>query len=447
MSASPDRPWARVAQLVEQRIENPRVGSSILSPGTILTLLRETESAPNGYLVQMTAACPASISDSSGPERWERLFTAFLGQRFSRGNKVEMHVEPDEIFGSMLKAIREAKKSILFLTFWMRDDSLGREFCDALCERAQAGVEVYVLLDWFGSHPAYNGIIQKLEACGANVAVYRPPRITAPGFLANRTHRKLLITDQRHGFVGGVGISDQWGGGDPDEPPRRDAEYHIQGPLVRHLTAGFVESWGDGARQLLPLEIEDADMQERGSCDGLFYRSSGLARWNDIRTAFELLITNAERSIYMTTAYFAPPRDLLECLCVKAKAGVDVQLIIPGRRNDHPITNRAAEAWAGDLLKAGAEIYRYQPSMLHAKTLLIDGEIVCVGSANFNGRSLRLDQELCVVLREADLIERLERQFQTDKANSRYYSLSEWEKRPHWKRVFEPLAKQLFPLI
>lgn len=396
----------------------------------------------------MTAeAAPSADIEIAEPEKWERLFAAFLGQRFTRGNSVEMHVEPDEIFSNMLAHIRAAEHSILFLTFWMRDDKLGREFCDALCERARAGVDVFVLLDWFGSHSTYNGIIQKLEDCGANVAVYRPPRITAPGFLANRTHRKLLITDQRHAFVGGVGISDQWGGGDPDEPARRDAEYHIQGPLVRQLVAGFVESWGDGARELLPLEIDGVDSAGEGSCEGLLYRSSGLSRWNDIRTAFELLISNAEKSIYLTTAYFAPPADLLQCLRAKAEAGLDVQLIIPGERNDHPITNRAAEAWAGELLRAGTEIYRYQPSMLHAKTLIIDSEIACVGSANFNGRSLRLDQELCVVLRDKALIEALENQFQVDKANSRYYSLSDWEKRPRWKRLFEPLAKQLFPLI
>ncbi len=365
---------------------------------------------------------------------WEAWLCAYVGGHFSAGNKIDLLVHGREIFNAMLEAIRNAKRSIYFITYIFAKGRLADQFTAALAERARAGVKVYVIFDGFGSLWITRSAIDRLREDGVDVAWFRPPRLHALHWVLYRTHRKLLLVDQEVAFTGGVGVAEEWDWrGRQQARSWRDYHFRVRGPVVRELMAGFVDSWGCARRALLPITPRPYPPQPLGQARALMVRSNGPAQWSDIRTVFEVLLANARHRVRIATAYFLPDAGMIDLLCQRARDGVAVDLLLPGPHIDHLLPQLAGDRWIGCLLEAGVRVWRFTPTMFHAKALLVDDRLAFVGSANFNRRSLYQDQELCLLVEDPALCQSLDAQIDLDCAASTRLDLAQWQRRP-WRR-------------
>jgi cardiolipin synthase len=309
----------------------------------------------------------------------------------------------------------------------------------ALCERARAGVEVNVLLDWVGSLPMDTGLVDDLQAAGVRVARFRPLKPYAVRRLNNRTHRKVLVVDGRIGMTGGVGIAEEWTGDAEDPDHWRDTHVRVRGPVVRALQGAFAENWleatgtalvGDG--HLPRLE----PVTERGGAMQVVRSQAGVGDTN-AEVLFFLAIASARRSLDVTNAYFAPRPAFVEALCDAAERGVAVRILVPGPHIDKEFVRVAGRRSYDELLSCGARIWEYQPTMLHAKTLVVDGAWSCVGSVNLDNRSFQLNDEVALGVQDerfaAELTEQLERDLQL----SEEIHHGRWRRRPLRHRAAE----------
>ena len=254
----------------------------------------------------------------------------------------------------------------------------------------------------------------------------------------NRTHRELMIVDGRIGFIGGAGIADQWYTGTGGNPRWRDSAVRVEGEAVCNLQATFAENWLATSGELL---IGDAYFP-RIQCDNplvsmVVNSTPTVGGSTRARILFQLLVASARRSISITTPYFLPDKSLMEDLCHAVERGVRLRVLVPGRKSDHMVTRSTSRAGYGKLLKAGAEVYEYQPAMIHAKILCIDDLWTVVGSTNFDNRSFGINDEVNLAMRNAAVAMRFERDTALDLDQSRRISLEEWKHRPVTERATE----------
>ena len=214
---------------------------------------------------------------------------------------------------------------------------------------------------------------------------YNAPRWYRLMHLDNRTHRELMIVDGRIGFIGGAGIADQWYSGTKGNPRWRDSAVRIEGEAVCNLQATFAENWLSVSGELLTGEAYFPSIQKRTSagCDGGEQHAD--CRWMYARanSCFNCCLLRARESISITTPYFLPDKSLMSELCRAVERGLRVRILVPGRKSDHMVTRSTSRAGYGELLKAGAEVYEYQPSMIHAKVLCVDDLVGCGGIDEF----------------------------------------------------------------
>jgi cardiolipin synthase len=374
---------------------------------------------------------------------FERCMAHLLGPPLVDGNRIVTLNNGDEIFPAMLTAIRAAKKTITFETYIYWSGNIGEEFAEALAERARAGVRVHVLLDWIGSNSLDQALIDRLEAAGVEVERYRPLRWYGLAKLNSRTHRKILVVDGRIGFIGGVGIADVWTGHAQDPHHWREMHYQVEGPVVAHLQAAFTDNWLKTRANVLNHEDYYPDLPPVGEMCAQVFKSSPREGGDSARLMFLLSLAAAKERILIANSYFVPD-DRTSCELVAAcERGVRVEIIVPGPIIDTYITRRASRYQWGPLLEAGIAIYEYQPTMFHAKVMVIDDRWVSVGSANFDNRSFRLNDEANLnVLDEKFAAEQAEI-FEQDKRHSRQVTLEEWRHRPWPEKFVEFLAGQL----
>ena len=377
--------------------------------------------------------CKIEHSYSIADPQFQRAIHGLLGEAMVPGNKVETLINGDRIFPRMLEAIRGAKESINFETFIYWSGTIGQEMADALSERARNGVEVRVILDWFGSHEMNSGLIREMRSAGVSVIKYNPLHWYELSRLNNRTHRKLLIVDGRIGFTGGVGIADEWRGNAQDQNHWRDNHYRIVGPAVLMLQGAFAEHWLKAVGEVMddkkffPALVDSGTMyakvQKSSPYDGI---------WNT-ELLYRLAITAATHDIRIETAYFIPD-DLIETALVDAAGrGVRIKIIVPGPYIDKRFVREASrEGWA-PLLKAGIEIYEYQPTMFHCKMLVVDDSWVTVGSTNFDNRSFHLSDEANLNVSDPQFAQEQTDIFNADLKESRRIMLNEL-RRQHWYR-------------
>jgi cardiolipin synthase len=251
----------------------------------------------------------------------------------------------------------------------------------------------------------------------------------------------LLIVDGKTGFIGGAGVADQWFRGVHGHPLWRDTMLHVEGGAVSNLQATFAENWLAACGELL---VGDAYFPEIVCADqtvALVINSTPtIGGSTRARVLFQLLLASAKQSISITTPYFLPDRGLMEELCHAVQKGVKVRVLVPGRKSDHLLTRSTSRGGYGPLLKAGAEVYEYQPAMIHAKVLCVDELWTVVGSTNFDNRSFGLNDEVNLAVRDAALAMRMERDMESDLEKSRRVSLEEWRHRPMTERAPELLG-------
>jgi cardiolipin synthase A/B len=359
-----------------------------------------------------------------------RVMSGLFGPSLLRGNRVTALHNGDEIFPSMLEAIRSAERTICLETFIYWKGRIGREMSEALAERSRAGVRVHVLLDWIGSRRIDDGSLELMRESGIDVMRYRPLHWHQLGRLNYRTHRKLLIVDGKIGFTGGAGIADFWLGDARNESEWRDAQFRVEGPVVAEMQAAFMDNWIVTREEVLHDESYFPPLEPAGDEPAQMFISSPEEGSESVRLMYMLSVAAARRSILISTAYFVPDQVSIRTMIEAVRRGVRVRIIIPGRKIDTKVVRRASRSRWGPLLAAGVEIWEYQPTMYHYKAMVVDELWVSVGSTNFDNRSFKLNDEANLNVLSQGLAKRLTEAFEKDLSRSKRVTYESWKHRP-----------------
>jgi cardiolipin synthase len=384
--------------------------------------------------------------DTNDPQ-FRRSLGVLLGPPLVEGNKVEVLLNGDQIFPAMLKAIREAKKTITFETYIYWSESIGREFAAALAERARAGVKVHLMLDYIGSLKMDEASIADLRRAGVQLQRYHKPAWWKLARLNNRTHRKLLIVDGRIGFTGGVGIADKWRGNGQDENHWRDTHFRVEGPVVGQMQAVFNDNWTKATGVVLDGEDYFPALKPVGDLPAQMFSSSITGGGESMHLMYLMAITAARHTIHLSNSYFVPDDLAVKALIAAAKRGVDVRIITPGKIIDSDIVRAASRDRWGKLLAAGVKMAEYQPTMYHVKALVVDSLLVSVGSTNFDNRSFTLNDEANLNVLDADFARQQETVFADDWRRALPVSLRQWEDRPLFDKAAGKLADLVSPQL
>ena len=377
---------------------------------------------------------------STASPDFERALGSLLGPGIVGGNAVTELLNGDQIFPPMLAAIQGAKKSITFETYIYWSGDIGKQFADALSERARAGVRVHVLLDWVGSAKMDESYLTEMQQAGVQIEKFHKPHWYNLARLNNRTHRKLLVVDGQVGFTGGVGIAPQWMGNAQDPDHWRDSHYLVRGPVVAQMQATFLDNWLKVTGKVLHGALYFPPIAPAGAQKAQMFSSSPSSGSESMQLMYHLAITAAERSIDLSVAYFVPD-ELTQKLLMDALArGVRVRFITPGEHTDTDTVKAASRATWGPLLQAGALIYEYQPTMYHCKVMIVDQLLVSVGSTNFDNRSFRLNDEANLNVYDAAFAKRQTEVFEDDLKRSRRVTYEEWLNRPLREKAHEKLT-------
>ena len=371
---------------------------------------------------------------------FERAMAHLLGPPLMGGNRIECLLNGDEIFPAMLAALRGAQKTITFETYIYWSGKIGGEFADVLAERSAAGVRVHVLLDWVGSDKLDDAAMRKMRDAGVEIERYRPLRWYNLSRLNNRTHRKLLVVDGKIGFIGGVGVADVWLGHAQSPDHWRDTHFRVEGPVVAHLQSGFLDNWMKTRADVLNDERYFPQLEPAGDQLAQVFKSSPREGSNSARLMFLMSIEAARERILIANSYFVPDDRCIEALVSAARRGVAIEAIVPNHHTDIPLARRASRARWGPLLEAGIAIYEYQPTMYHCKVMVIDHCWTTVGSANFDNRSFRLNDEANLNALDEGMAAEQARIFQDDRAKAQQITLEMWRNRPRSEKIREALA-------
>lgn len=367
-----------------------------------------------------------------------------MGISFVPGNRVRVLRNGLQIFPPMLEAIRQAHRYVEFVSYVYWTGQIAEKFAHALADKAREGVAVRVLLDSYGAKPMPQELIEVMDSAGVEIRWFRPLGRLKLWKNDHRTHRKLLICDGRVGFTGGVGIAKEWQGDARYPQEWRDTHFQVEGPVVRHLRAAFLGNWSEAGGRIRDLNCSpDGVNSSVGSSDIQVVRSNTSVGWSDITTIMHTLIEMAGESLNISTAYFVPDEQSMELLIQAARRGVKVRFLVPGPHINHTLCQLAGQHEYKPLLEAGIAIRQYQPTMLHTKIITVDGMLSCIGSANFNQRSLRKDDEVCMLVHDRETPAILNEHFEEDYAQGKPIENEGWSNRGLIQRFYEKVTMPL----
>jgi len=364
----------------------------------------------DGPVQPQAAADSQAFRQSAGP---------LLGHGFVSGNNIQTLVNGDRIFPAMLDAIRHAKRSVNFETYVYTDGDIGKKLAEALAQRAEAGVAVHVILDSQGTSGAGAENLSRMRNAGVVVEKYHTMFWWDVRRYNNRTHRKLLIVDGRIGFIGGVGIADEWEGNAESPAHWRDNHYKVTGPVVAQLQSIFMDNWLKTGGSVLNGPDYFPPLTATGPYQAQAFKGSPQSGDVDVELMYLLAIGAARHSLRIENAYFLPDRMMREALIAAAQRGVKVEILVPGPHIDQKLVRRASQRYWPEFIKAGIKMYEYQPTMVHVKLLIADDMFTSVGSANFDSRSIRLNDEANLNVFDRGFAAQQTRLFEQDKRRSK----------------------------
>jgi cardiolipin synthase len=373
-----------------------------------------------------------------GSDPFLRTVEALANAQEYRNTKVEVLTNGEAFYEAELEAIRNARKSVNLEAYIFQKGELTGRFLQVLTERARAGVKVNLVIDAIGALNTEIAYFDGLHDAGGKVYWYHPVRWYSWPRINNRTHRELVIIDGRVGFIGGAGFADHWYKDIDGERRWRDSMYRVEGEAVARMQSTFAENWVEASGEILMGPEYFPFIPAEGKALAMVIDSTPSAgRSTRARMLFQVLLAAAKKSIHITTPYFLPDRSMRDEIVRAIKErGVEVGIVVPGQ-SDHLLTRRTSRRLYGELLEAGASIYEYQPSMMHAKSLVIDRVWTVVGSTNFDPRSFALNDEVNLAVYDPELAERIEADFSRDIRDSRRITLEEWRNRPVWEFIQE----------
>jgi cardiolipin synthase len=419
--------------------------------------------APRPKNMIRTALYMVPRSDSVESPEFSFTMDRITGTRPVDNNHVQLLTNGQEVFPAMLAAIDSAQKCISMEFYKIRMDYVGETFVKALIRAAQRGVRVRFLYDAYGSRTVtYNDFSELIDA-GAEVCIFNPVLWLTFLRVNNRDHRKILVVDGRVAFLGGLNLAEEYDGDGFNG--RRDTAIMIEGPAAIAAERVFNDSWLQGGMGFIGKDLPVMGINPiKGVADGPLVRlfdldgdlclsddnpssAKGTVRArivssdpNDMSSTildkYLLAINSARTDISLTCAYFMPPLVLSRALVQAAKRGVRVRIILQGS-NEGPLVRAVSVGYYGRLLKNGIELYEWTSSVLHAKTMVVDGVWSTIGSANLDGRALFLSYEANAAVLDPSLAADLEEQFEEDLKHCRRVRLEEWKKRPFKQRMLE----------
>ena len=388
-----------------------------------------------------SAGAPVAPAEAAFP-----LSVALLtGSPLVAGNRVELALDGDGTFPRLWADLRAARRSITIQMYYAAPGRVADTLGDVLAERARAGVTVYLLYDAFGA--AFGDEwLERVRSAGVRAIPFRPLRFANLWVVQNRSHVRGIVVDGRIGWTGGFGIDDKWLGGGRRPGEWRETNVRFEGPAVRQLQAAFAAAWAEATGELLTGR-PSLDLYEGGvALAGLLFTAPTLGS-TPAERYLALSLAGARERLWITNAYFAPDASFVGFLTRAARGGVDVRILVGGPKTDVRAARLAAHARYERLLEAGVRVWEYQPTTLHAKTFVVDGRWVSVGTMNFDNRSLALNDESTLMVLDSAAGRRMEEVFLDDLRRSREIDLAEFRRRPWYRRIAEWAAGLITPLL
>jgi cardiolipin synthase A/B len=377
---------------------------------------------------------PFTVSDPAFRRSLDTFGTAMVP-----GNTAELLKNGDEIFPAMTSAIRQAQKTVNLETYIFQPDEAGRQFAEAMIEAAQRGVEVRLLIDAWGSK--LGDLQDRIEKAGIRWRKYRPIRLFTIYKVGKRTHRKILVVDGKMAFTGGLGISKQWLGNARNASEWRDTQVRVTGPVVDQMQAVFAEDWTYTTGEILAGEkFYPRPEGTGGSVQAQAIKASRGDASSLAKMFYYVAIQSAARSISIQNAYFLPDKQVRDALVAAVARGVDVKVMVPGRHIDLPMVRFASWLHYGDMLKGGVKIYEYRHTMMHNKTMVVDGVFSTIGSINFDTRSMNRNAEESLAFYDRAFAQKVEEMFAEDLTNCKEITYDAFDHRGLAKRMTELIS-------
>ena len=420
------------------------LGSAVVA-FALIGVLTVTRGTPVGTVVTLSDSGPPAVTDSL----FERTFELFTGTHVYPGNTVESALNGNGTYPQLWADLRSAKRTITVQMYFSLPGKVADTMAAVLKERARAKVRVLFLIDAFGSQHLSDEYIDSMRAAGVEVAKLRTLHWYTIHDAQDRSHVRVVIVDGRIAYTGGFGLADYWLGDGHRDDQWRESNVRFSGPAVMQLQAAFSSAWAEATGELIigPLFFPEAGFQEVGPVHaGLLY-TSPTAGSTPAERFLALSITGARKSLYIANSYFVPDNDFRRLLVRAAKRGVDVRVLTVSEKTDVKTTWYAGRYRYEDLLAQGIRIYEYQPTMLHSKTIIVDGVWGTIGSMNFDNRSMAFNSESNLVVLDRKFGAAMDSVFLDDLRYSKEIKLGEFRQRPLWEKMIERGASLLSRLL
>jgi cardiolipin synthase len=395
-----------------------------------------------------------AIGDADGPPcigepLFERTVELFTGATLHEGNDVRVLVNGDETYPSLWEDLRSARQSITLQTYFCKQGRMADTLAEIIMERSRAGVRVLFLFDAFGAQDLSDNYLDRLREAGVRVASFRPVHWYSLHKAQHRSHIRVVVVDGCIGYTGGFGIDDNWFGDGKSEDQWRDTNVRFTGPAVAQLQATFTAGWVEATGELITGELffPEIPAVEESACMAALFHSAPTIGSTPAARFVALTISSARECLYITNSYFVPDEDIVEILVHAARRGVDVRVLTAGPTTDVKITRWAGRGRYQKLLEGGVRIYEYQPTMMHAKTLVADSLWSSIGTMNFDNRSLVFNDESNFLALDPAVGSRMNTLFHADLRSSREITLPDFENRGFLARGAERMALLLSRLL
>ena len=366
---------------------------------------------------------------------------------YSQNNLVDLFTDGKDKFSALIRDLENAKDHIHLLYYIVRHDQLGTKIANVLIKKAKEGVTIRLLHDDAGSRALSRSFIKRLRAANIQVESFFPPKIPKINLKINfRNHRKLAIIDGQIGYIGGFNIGDEYLGKSEKFGYWRDTHLRIQGDAVKMMQIRFILDWNQASRHEIEYDDRYFIGGEKGDVGVQIVSSGPDQQWEQIKYGYIKMIMSAKESVYIQTPYFIPDESLMDALRIAALSGVKIKIMIPNKP-DHIFVYWATLSSIGELLNEGAEVYLYQNGFMHAKTIVVDGKLSSVGTANIDVRSFRLNFEVNAFLYDIDIAQKLVEAFEKDVLLSTQMTKSLYEKRSLGIRFKESISRLLSPIL
>lgn len=378
---------------------------------------------------------PPGVSDPLFP----RTIELFTGTHIEPGNKIELLLNGEGTYPVLWKDLASAKKTITIQLYYSQPGAVADTMAKYLTERAKAGVRVLVLLDAFGSQPLSKEWIGNLRSAGIEVEWLRPLKWYTLHRAAQRSHVRVVIVDGRVGYTGGFGLADYWLGDGRHDGQWRESNVRFQGPTVAGLQAAFAAGWAETTGELLTgdLFFPPISLDNQGTVNAGLMHSLPTIGSTTAERFLALTIAGSRKTLYISNSYFVPNVDFCQLLVDAAKRGVDVRILTVGEKTDIKSAWYAGRALYEGLLEGGVKIYEYRPTMMHAKSIVVDGLFTAVGTMNFDNRSIAFNNESQIVALDAGIGQQMDEIFMEDLKYSDEIKLETFRNRPWTGKVLE----------